>query len=197
MSKAEVRRGMRAARAAQAAADRAAEDEAIRARVRSLSAWQRAELVLAYVSRGSEVETRRLMCDAWDEGKEVAVPRCVAPGRIAWARIASFGELAPGFCGIDEPVDSAPVVDDSELPATALTLVPGLAFDRYCRRLGAGGGYYDRFLARFPGMSVGLCRRCQLVDDLAARGAIGPCDLSLDLVATPDLLLVREAHSPA
>lgn len=197
MSKAEVRRAMRAARAAQAAADRAAEDEAIRARVRSRTAWQHAELVLAYVSRGSEVETRRLIRDAWGEGKEVAVPRCVAPGRMAWARIASFGEVAPGFCGIEEPVASAPAVDDTELTATALALVPGLAFDRHCRRLGAGGGYYDRFLARFPGMSVGLCRRCQLVDDLAVRGAIEPFDVPLDLVVTPDLLLVCEAHPVA
>ena len=61
-------------------------------------------------------------------------------------------------------------------------VVPGLAFTLDGRRLGYGGGYYDRFLAALPASAttVGLCFREQLVDDLP----LDPHDLAVALVIT-------------
>lgn len=65
----------------------------------------------------------------------------------------------------------------------ALALVPGLAFDAVGFRLGYGGGFYDTFLADFPGTTVGLCRTCQLSAVPLPRG---PYDLPVGLVVTED-----------
>ena len=39
-----------------------------------------------------------------------------------------------------------------------LILVPGLCFDSRGSRLGQGGGYYDRYLEDYEGVTIGLCR---------------------------------------
>ncbi|MBQ6411238.1 MAG: 5-formyltetrahydrofolate cyclo-ligase, partial [Atopobiaceae bacterium] len=51
-------------------------------------------------------------------------------------------------------------------------------------RLGYGGGFYDTFLAKFDGISVGLCREAQFSDDLRAEGIIDEHDLPAQLVVT-------------
>lgn len=63
--------------------------------------------------------------------------------------------LIPGRHGIGEPASSAPAFDPN---LRGLLLVPALAIDAEGYRLGYGGGYYDRFLARFPRIDhLGIC----------------------------------------
>jgi 5-formyltetrahydrofolate cyclo-ligase len=45
-------------------------------------------------------------------------------------------------------------------------LVPGIAFGRGGERLGRGGGFFDRYLANYSGVKIGLCFEIQLEDDL-------------------------------
>ena len=45
-----------------------------------------------------------------------------------------------------------------------------------------GGGYYDGFLSRFEGVSVGLCRSSLRVESLAGMGCLEPHDVPVDLV---------------
>jgi 5-formyltetrahydrofolate cyclo-ligase len=47
-----------------------------------------------------------------------------------------------------------------------LALVPGLAYDRLGWRLGYGGGYYDRFLFRFNGISVGVAYQALVLESI-------------------------------
>ena len=44
-----------------------------------------------------------------------------------------------------------------------LMLVPGVVFDHHCHRIGRGGGYYDKFLRKHPGVKkFGICYAFQL-----------------------------------
>lgn len=70
-----------------------------------------------------------------------------------------------------------------------IALVPGLVFDRMGFRLGYGGGYYDCFLADFPGISIGLVREQFLVESLAQQGVLDGFDQPVDCIATENGLL--------
>ena len=83
-------------------------------------------------------------------------------------------QVAPGAYGIPEPIADEPIADDD----TALVLMPGLAFDPEGRRLGYGGGFYDRFLAREPNHPlVALCYGFQMFDHLETEAHDIPVDL--------------------
>jgi 5-formyltetrahydrofolate cyclo-ligase len=67
------------------------------------------------------------------------------------------------------------VADDE----TALVLMPGLAFDPQGHRVGYGGGFYDKFLAKEPGHpTVALCYEFQVFDALE----VDDYDIPVDLV---------------
>lgn len=107
-----------------------------------------ADVVLAYVSFSSEVDTHFLIRHALKNGKKVAVPKVFPNAEMKFFYIDSLDELKPGAYGILEPENSREVAyDDSK---NYVILLPGVAFDEDKNRLGYGGGYYDRFLEKHP-----------------------------------------------
>lgn len=131
-------------------------DEAIAAQVRRLWQYQRNAILLVYVSTPIEVDTFRIIEQALQDGKKVAVPRCVPDTRnMEFYYIDSVDELSPGMFGVLEP-DACPEKLYSERDG-GLCLVPAFSYDWRGYRLGYGKGYYDRFLSRFEGNIVGIC----------------------------------------
>lgn len=165
--------------------ERASIDAAIAQRVFELSEFRDAQLVATYLSFGAEVETRGIIERAWQEGKTVALPRCVPASRsMRWYTIDSLDGLERHAFGMQEPAEDPAREVDLAVYKGALAIVPALAVDIQGYRLGYGGGYYDAFLAEFSGVSVGLCREVQVVEDLAALGARERYDIPVDLVIT-------------
>lgn len=144
---------------------RGACDRRIRAVLAGFSAYASAPLVLAYLSYRDEVDTIELAREILATGRRLAVPRC-APARheMTFFEITSFDDVSAGYKGILEPaghITNPLSPADADLTAS-VCLVPALAFDRKGFRLGYGGGYYDRFLAGFSGLSIGLARASQI-----------------------------------
>lgn len=139
-------------------------------------AYRRSGSLYAYLSFNQEVRTAPIIERAWADGKRVAVPKVVGRDMVfIW--LESFDQLKEGYFGIPESIEDGPVADD---PA-ALVLMPGLAFDREGRRVGYGGGFYDRFLARERGHpTLALCFDFQMVDSLEAEAH----DVAVDQVVT-------------
>ncbi|MDU7337569.1 MAG: 5-formyltetrahydrofolate cyclo-ligase [Clostridium sp.] len=131
-------------------------DSEIQSRLLSLREYSQAETVFTYISKELEVDTLAIVRAAWANQKRVAVPRCVPGTRdMEFYYIRSWQDLEPASFGVMEPiVERCERVDDE---SKGFCLVPGFSFDVQGFRLGYGGGYYDRFLSRFGGFTVGIC----------------------------------------
>ena len=141
---------------------RATTDARILQRLVELPTWREARLVLTYVSFGSEVDTHALMQAAWSAGKQVSVPRCRRSHSLDFYVISSEDDLEPGLRGLMEPSPDCGRPLTPPQMVGSLCIVPGLVFDADGYRIGYGGGYYDRFLAFYPGEKVALVRSRQL-----------------------------------
>ena len=169
------------------AASRTDADRVIASRIVASAAFAEAPAVMAYYAVGTEVDTRAIISTALEAGKTVALPRCRRGGLMDWHRIAALTDVAPGYGGIPEPADDpSTLIDAAALPPTALALVPGLLFDDAGFRLGYGGGFYDRFLAAFPGRAIGLIRARQRIESLADHRALEPFDRPVSYVVTEE-----------
>ena len=180
--KGELRKRMRAERAALSKEDRAAVDARICERACAADQYRAAEVVLPYLSMGSEVETRGIIERAWADGKIVALPRCTGPREMRWFKVRDLSNLERSPIGVDEPAFDQSAEQLLCTGQIMVAFVPGLAFDAKGYRLGYGGGFYDAFLSAFDGSSIGLCRRAQFVGDLSAYGAVDVHDLPVELV---------------
>ena len=138
-------------------------------------AYRNAKTIYGYLPYNQEVRTVPMLERALRDGKQVAVPK-VYGDEMRFVYMEDLSLTAPGFGGIPEPVADTPVAEDT----TALVLMPGLAFDESGRRIGYGGGYYDRFLSREPDHpTVALCYEFQMVEDLPVEAFDIPVDLVL------------------
>ncbi|MGI6199789.1 MAG: 5-formyltetrahydrofolate cyclo-ligase [Christensenellales bacterium] len=124
-----------------------------------------ARRVMAYRAARGELDLDPLAAALAERGAVLYYPRVVADALEAAPAGAGFER---GVYGIQEPCGEG-------LPPEALrldlVLIPLVAMDRAGRRLGQGGGYYDRFLPRLPGaplrVGVGYC--FQLIDQVPAQ----------------------------
>lgn len=168
-TKAELRAQFAARRAALTAELRATVDAAIARHIEGAECFQAARTVLAYYPVRSEIDLLPLLARARAQGKTVGLPIC-AHGEMAFYEFT--GEIRPGAYGIPVPTGAILTPD-----AHTLCLAPGYAYDSTKRRLGYGGGYYDRFLRDFRGVSVGVFYDDFTLSALPADQYDIPCDL--------------------
>lgn len=136
--------------------------DSIRAQLWLVPEFQAAGRVFTYVSaKDNEADTRYVIAALLEEGREVACPCTEADRSITWRQIESQNDLSPARYDILEPFADCPIL----LPdLDSVVLVPGIAFTRRGDRIGYGAGYFDRFLAEWPAISIGLCYDFQIVD---------------------------------
>lgn len=145
-----LRKQMKEARAAFTGAGRAQADQAIWQKILALPQFTESPRVFAYASFGSEINTWPFLKSCLAYGKELYLPK-VAGSTMIFRHVKDLSQLVPGVWGIPEPSESCPAADMTNLSKTSFVLMPGLAFDRQRRRLGYGGGYYDRTFADCTG----------------------------------------------
>lgn len=131
-------------------------DNDIFRRVISLRQYQTVKTLLTYVSKDIEVDTFALIGRALKDGISVAVPKCIDGTReMEFYCIHSLDMLEKGTFGVLEPkTDICRKLEDF---SKSMCVVPGMAFDVSGYRIGYGKGYYDRFLSKYEGTTVGIC----------------------------------------
>lgn len=178
MNKAELRTQMRAQRRMLSADEQKAAAQAVFAQLASFAPYRRARRVMAYMASRGELSLAPVIEDALRSGKTLLLPRCDAPGEMTARRIAGLEDLAQGMYGLLEPKAVCEIAAPQEID---MILVPGVAFDRAGRRLGQGGGYYDRFLKKSGALRVGVCHGFALLDAVPHEAH----DERMDFVITP------------
>ena len=158
------------------------EDDVLFAAFLSRPEVAQTETLFLFYGVGTEPETSRLFPPLLEQGKVIGLPRMLPGRRMQVHRYLPDQPLVRHPFGIPEPDGDAPILASEDID---LVLVPALCYDRRGFRLGMGGGYYDRWLAHYHGMAVGLCRQGLLYDRVPAL----PHDRPVDLVITPEYSL--------
>ena len=158
---------------------RTAIDRSIAQNLINSDLYLQSDLILVYVSVGSEVDTTDIILHSLSVGKKVAVPYCFKDG-MEFYEISAFDDLTENQFGI--PTVDINSAQKAILTKDTLCIGPAYAFDKRGYRLGYGGGYYDRFLAAYSVRSVGLCRNRFFVDSLPSEEH----DIKTDIILTED-----------
>ena len=144
-------------------------------RIAQMPLFQKAKTVMIYYPIHNEVDLRHLVKLFHDE-KTFLLPATTSKKRMEVRQYVKGEPLKRGRFGIPEPNTPAwtGMID--------LILTPGVAFDKRCRRLGRGGGYYDRFLKNYrEAKKVGVCYDFQLHTEIPH----GWFDVPMNAVVTP------------
>ena len=162
-TKKEIRRYCRRMREEQPAGAAAQKSHEICRRILASEEYRRADSVLVYIATQGEVTLEEVIRDAWEQGKTVASPR-VEGKTMSFYRITSFEDLEEGNFHVREPRKECEAFTPEE---NTLFLVPGVAYDESRRRVGYGGGFYDRFLEKYPWLStVGIGYEFQVLPEV-------------------------------
>jgi 5-formyltetrahydrofolate cyclo-ligase len=161
--KKDMRRTSKAARSAAFARLGPGASERIAAHGIAFAGYPAPAIVSGFLAIGDEIDPTPLMLRLLGEDYRLCLPVMEGKGKPLVFRAWSPGEpLAETMWGIREPLADAPTVDPD------VVLGPLLAFDAEGYRLGYGGGFYDRTLARLralkPIVSIGIAFDEQRVD---------------------------------
>ncbi|MGD8402465.1 MAG: 5-formyltetrahydrofolate cyclo-ligase [Anaerolineales bacterium] len=154
---------------------------AIRAHISAWDIFQQAEAILTYMPIHGEVDLHPLLTGFPE--KRWLLPRMLPGefGRMVFHPFDPDNLIVHSF-GMAEPAQHLLQVPADEIQ---LVLAPGLAFDRNGWRLGYGGGYFDRFLKDFKGVSAGVVYRDLLLNTIPH----GRYDIPMGWLVTEDGLI--------
>ena len=133
----------------------------ITAQVFSLNQYIHADILLIYASYRSEVSTYKIIEHALNTNKKVFCPKVLSSGIMEFYEITSLEDIVLGYKDIPEP-KTTEFPFPNAVTLNTLMIMPLVGFDDKKNRLGYGGGFYDRYLQRFPDMKpIALAYECQ------------------------------------
>ena len=182
-TKSELRSQFRILRKALTEDEITAYSQAIKTTFLTTEDYAQAECIYCYVSYNQEVQTMPLIEQCLRDGKTVLVPKVYGSREMHFFRLEHpKTELAPGTCGILEPVGNSSICEADYQHRRSILIVPGLVFDTVGNRIGYGGGYYDCFMQQHMDfMKIGLCYDFQVIPEhLTAE----PTDVAVDKIIT-------------
>ncbi len=172
MDKKELRKAIREKKRAMSAEEIEQKSQALTEAFLRSAAYQSAKTIYGYLPYNQEVRTVPMLEQALRDGKRVAVPKCYGD-EMRFIYMVDLSAVEKGYAGIPEPIADEPVADDE----SALVLMPGMAFDPQGHRIGYGGGFYDKFLAKEPDHpTLALCYDFQVLPHLETEEFDIPVD---------------------
>jgi len=146
-------------------------------------AFTRPYRIAGYMPRYSELNVLPLLTRLFNEGHQLAMPRCLPDDLLAFHIWSPTDRMERNAFHVLEPIQGTSSIDPE------IMLVPFLGFDKRGHRLGYGKGFYDRTLANATlknhCITVGVGYNEQEIDEVP----IGEHDQSLDFIITDNLIL--------
>jgi len=157
--------------------------EAICNRIKDIEAFRAATSIYCYMPCNNEVDTRMLMQDATKRSVSVYIPKVCQSRQMQFYMINDLeNDIKTGAFGISEPDEAKCTAANYKDCNTAVVIVPGVAFDLSCGRVGYGGGYYDTFLAKYPEIyKIAPAYDFQVVPGMIERE---DTDIGVDMIVT-------------
>ena len=138
--------------------------------------------IAVYFASPSEIDLSGFIISSLKRNATIVAPRWNGETyELARVKSLSDGDLRTGPMNILEPAE-----DDILNPEdVGVWIIPGLAFTRDGKRLGYGGGWYDRLLSRAAknSLRIGVAHAFQIVDDIPCE----PHDIRIDSIVTSDV----------
>lgn len=178
MEKSDIRRKMKNLRMMLSDMEKASAADEVFEKLEKTAAFMMADNILMYHSLPDELSTIRFL-KKWHDRKHFFLPRVNGVN----LEILPYEEtrLELGSFQIEEPTgNDLTDVDDIEL-----MVIPAVAFDRKCNRLGRGKGFYDRLLKTSRATKIGVGYEFQLLDSIPCE----PHDVAMDMVITQKTLI--------
>ena len=142
----------------------------------SLDEYKSANTVFSFVSMDNEPDTVEIIKKMLLDKKRVCVPKCISKGIMEAYLISSLDDLKEGSYKILEPYGNTLKIEAEDID---LSIVPSVSADRNLKRLGHGGGYYDRFMQNGNFTRVLISYEALLLDDVAVEQHDVCCDYLL------------------
>ena len=161
---------------------KANEAKAVFETIEALRAFKNAKNILLYASLPDELPTENVL-QKWASMKNLYLPR-VAGNNIDVVKLD--GALSVGAYGIQEPTG-----DSVYHRCLDLIIVPAVALDCHCNRLGRGKGFYDRLLNGCKAFTIGVALDEQFIDQVP----IDEHDVPLCGVVTPSHVSFRKSYT--
>lgn len=154
--------------------------EAIFANLTPLIKWEPKPIIAGYWPITGELDDLPFLKHCHNQGLQCALPFITDSNNpLAFKAWQPSDTLGKGKYGIPAPSSEALTLIPDVL------LVPLVAFDKDCHRLGRGGGFYDRTLAQLRKshavLAIGLAYDCQEIDHVTREAH----DQQLDCIVTP------------
>ncbi|UOQ47449.1 5-formyltetrahydrofolate cyclo-ligase [Gracilibacillus caseinilyticus] len=156
------------------------------------SEWHQSDTIAITISTALEWDTIEIIKKAWKEGKRVAIPKCFPLTKeMCFYQYNPGDKLLPIWKDMLEPVGNArSLIKKSEID---LIVVPGIAFDKAGFRIGYGGGYYDRYLQGYQGISMSIAAAFQLYSSIPTQSH----DVPVDIIITDYCKVYQPIHKKA
>ena len=135
------------------------------------------KIIGAYYPYDNEVNPLKILKKLEKKNYLIALPKIEKDSNMSFFRWSTKEPLTINRYGIPEPTSNILVQPD-------ILLVPLVAFDKYFNRIGYGGGFYDRYIAKIKDnkkiITIGLAYSFQKVKEIPTN----KYDIKLDFVVT-------------
>ncbi|WP_282709077.1 5-formyltetrahydrofolate cyclo-ligase [Ligilactobacillus sp. Marseille-Q7487] len=152
----------------------------LQAKLLQTSAWKEAKTVALTLSTNLELDTKSLILTALNAQKQVVLPQTLPGNQMRFIEMTESTTFKKTAFGVIEPNGSL----ETTLPKDQIDLiiVPGVAFSANGKRVGYGGGFYDRYLKDYRGVTIALADELRFFPEPLWQ--IDATDVDVDYVIT-------------